>query len=221
MRFVWTGLSRTTSLIWSSSFFSSNVMVFHAESRDVITVLTISSPGMLCSTCRTNVLPLPGPSTTPKVFISPRIWLYSVVRMENESAAGRQQQSNPMTFYALDFHFSIPSATDDLSQTVGIALVCLVQLHHQRSFGMPCMDANYRQTRGPKRVPVPDTQRAGLECNPHCVRSALPNDFFDLIRDRWALSLPHAIALSVDHTNRCFFQGDIQSYVLIQCSSRL
>jgi len=86
-----------------------------------------------------------------------------------------------MTFYALDFHFSIPSTANDLSPTVGIVLVCFVELHHQCSFGVARMDAYCWQICVPKRMPMPDAQWAGLECDPNGVWSTLPDHFFDFI----------------------------------------
>lgn len=68
---------------------------------------------------------------------------------------------------------------------------------------------------------MPDTQRTGLQRDAHCVWGTPLNNFLNVVRIREALPLPYSIPFAINHANRCFFQRDIQPYVLFQCSSPL
>src|SRR5271155_2087260 len=123
-----------------------------------------------------NDLSPPCSRTTPKTLRRPRIWLRMSVRVPT-SCARAPRTARTLWF---DPDLPVPAGAHDLRQTEGIVPIGFVDLHAERCFCMPGIDADYRQPHFLECVPVPGRQRPGLKTNSDRVRRSYPDCSCDL-----------------------------------------
>ena len=74
-----------------------------------------------------------------------------------------------------DPHFAIEAHLREVRQSIGIVCIGLVRRHIQRSFRVPSIDADRRQTFSLEGMEEPHRQRSGLEDDPLWIRDMLAN----------------------------------------------
>src|SRR6516165_12787976 len=87
-------------------------------------------------------------------------------------------------------HRAIPSRAHDLRQSVGIVLIRLVDLHFQRSPGMPCVEACDGEPATTQLMHQPCRHRTSLDTDAGILAAMPPHRPLDRFRSGGALATP-------------------------------
>lgn len=121
-----------------------------------------------------------------------------------------QQGASSMRLERLHVHRPIPARAHDLSATLGIIPVVLVDLHLQRCTRMPGIEADNRKRPVAQLMHQP---RPGLNSDSRIYPGMSAKDGRNLIRHRAALAAPDSLTCLIDDADCRGLLGDIQSNV--------
>ena len=108
-----------------------------------------------------------------------------------------------MRLIRFDVHSPVPACPHDLRQSLGVVLVCLVDLHLEGRTGVPGVKADHVEFSPAQFVDQPRRHGACLDPNRCSISRMLPNGLLDLLRMRRALAAPQPTASVIYHADRC------------------
>src|ERR1700692_3012033 len=120
-----------------------------------------------------------------------------------------------MAAEAFDSNLTVPAWLDDLRQSVGIILLCLVNLAAHCRLGMPSIKAHHRKAHILQRLPVPRRQGTAFQSDPRNLRRLGFDDLCDGLRRRKTFALPYGLAVAADDAHVGHFLRHVQSDKLL------
>lgn len=161
-----------------------------------------------------KALPFPAGTTTPKVFISPRIWFESSVA----TLTSRDQRPGRHAFEPLHADLTEEACLRQVREPVGIVGIGLVRGHVERCLGVARVDADRRQPLLRQGMMKPDRQRPRLEHHPPGRRCTLADEIGYDLGIRGALPAPDPLASAADRYRRLFHRH-VETNILVHgCS---
>jgi hypothetical protein len=132
-----------------------------------------------------------GPESMGKIAFPQSDTLMKQSRTE-ELRPGAENCTCAMAIERLDVSRAIPTRTNDLSQSLGVILIILVDLHLEGGARMPCVEANHVEPEIAKFMHNPRRHGAGFNPNPRIIARISTHRGPDILREVGRSAAPGA-----------------------------
>jgi hypothetical protein len=104
-----------------------------------------------------------------------------------------------------------PAGANDLSQSLRVVLIRLIDLHLEGGAGVPSVETNDFKSESAEFMHEPWRHRASLDPNAEVIARMSTHHSGDLFRRGGALAPPHSATGVVDNANGCHLLRNVQT----------